>query len=58
MAVRVQECTCILFVNILVLVMFFWNVQCKVDQISTSDNAEIVYCLPLSENLQHIQNLL
>jgi hypothetical protein len=50
MAVHVQECTCILFVNILVMVMFFWNVQCN--------DAESVYCLPLSENLQHIQNLL
>jgi hypothetical protein len=58
LALHVQECTCILFLNILVLVMFFWNVQCKVDQISTSDDAESVYCLPLSENLQHIQYLL
>lgn len=48
----------IVFVNILALVILFWNVQCKVDHISTSDDAESVYCLPLSENHQHIQNLL
>jgi hypothetical protein len=58
MAVCVRERTCILFVNILVLVILFWNVQCKVDPISTSDDAESVDCLPLSENHQHIQNLL